>query len=173
MKKAALEGNILPKAKQRFYVDGFPGTDILYLTRDVIEMTIGVIELPDQTRVPGGRKRAGEFTLTLQFARNVDRETYVEWFNMCVDDGGARGIDPTYKRNATIIYMRLFNGSPGNYNSGSALPPVQARLFGCFPSSLKLPDYDMNSDESDGDCTLEVTINFDDVEISQQNTLRR
>jgi hypothetical protein len=168
MKKARLEGNILPKAKQRFIVQGYPSADILYLTRDVIEMTLGVIELPDQTKVPGGRKRAGEFTLTLQFARNADREIYLDWFNKCVDTESS-GIDPTYKRDATIIYERLFNGSPGNYNSGSALPPVRAALYGCWPSSVKLPDYDMNSDESDGDSKLEVTIQYDWADIERQN----
>ncbi len=41
-------------------------------------MSIGVIELPDQTRVPGGRVRAGEFTVTLQFALDHDREAYLK-----------------------------------------------------------------------------------------------
>lgn len=178
MKKQRLEGNILPKAKQRFIVDGFTSTDILYLTRDVIEMTLGVIELPDQTRVPGGRVRAGEFTMTLQFARDIDRNMYITWFEYCVDGGPPSGgigintnqiagnvreevdgINPIYKKNATIIYNRLYKGGAVTKNL------VTARLEGCWPSSLKLPDYDMNGDESDGDCTLEVTMSFDDVRI--------
>lgn len=164
MRKAELEGNILPKAKQRFLVDGMAGADIILLTRDVIEVAVGVIELPDQTRVPGGRKRAGEFNITLQFARDRDRNAYIDWHELCVDRGD-RGIDPTYKRNATIIYMRLFQGSPGTFNSGSDVPPVRARLFGCWPSSYSLPDFDINSDEGDGDSNLEITMNFDNVEL--------
>lgn len=178
MRKATLEGNILPKAKQRFLVDGMAGTDIQYLTRDVMEMTIGVIDLPDQTKVPGGRRRAGEFTLTLQFARNADREAYLKWFDQCLDKGGTvgnstetansiQGIHPDYKRNATIIYLRLYQGKPSFVqHSTSEQTPVTARVFGCWPSSIKVPDYDMNSDEGDGDCTMEVTINYDDVQIA-------
>lgn len=179
MRKAVLEGNILPKAKQRFLVDGLSGADLIYITRDVIEMAVGVIELPDQTRVPGGRVRAGDFTITLQFARNPDREAYLDWFEKCVDFPGGgdtntnNGIDSTYKRNATIIYYRLFKGSAQNYPSGSDLPPVTARVYGCWPSSIKLPDMDINSDDGDADCTLECTINFDDVEIDGQYSRRR
>jgi hypothetical protein len=167
MRKATLEGNILPRAKQRFLVEGMPGADIQYISRDVIPMEIGVIELPDQTRVPGGRRRAGEFTLTLQFGRNQDREAYLAWFNLCIDRGD-RGISPAYKRNARLIYLRLFQGSPGTYNSGSDLPPVEVNVIGCWPSSMQLPDYDMTGDEGDGDTNLECTLNFDDVELVQQ-----
>ena len=175
MKKQKLEGNILPKAKQRFSVDGFADATVLYLTRDVIEMTLGVIELPDQTRVPGGRVRAGEFTMTLQFAKDEDRNMYITWFGFCIDGGSGSGqgtgnipgINPNYKRNATIVYNRLFQGTGTGGNSRSA---VTARLEGCWPSSLKLPDYDMNSDESDGDCNLEVTMSFDDVIIDVVGT---
>lgn len=177
MRKATLEGNILPKAKQRFLVDGLQGADIQYLTRDVVEMAVGVIELPDQTKVPGGRRRAGEFTLSLQFARDEDREQYIQWFEGCVDKGGTtgntlatantiHGISPDYKRNATIIYLRLFKGKPTYVqHSTTDRQPVRARVFGCWPSAIQLPDYDMNGDESDGDCTMEVTIQFDDVAI--------
>lgn len=164
MQKATLEGNILPKAKQKFLVDGFTDADIIYISRDVIQHTVGVIELPDQTRVPGGRRRAGEFTTTLQFARDTDRETFVKWSEMCIDRG-ERGVDPTYKRNATIIYERLFQGSPDTYNTGSNVPPVRARIYGVWPSQFTLPDHDINADEGDGDCMLEITLNYDDVEV--------
>lgn len=178
MRKAVLEGNILPKAKQRLLIDGFPSSDIIYISRDVIEMSIGVIELPDQTKVPGGRKRAGEFTTQLQFARDNDRNAYLKWFNQCIDQGGRIagkdngdivGIDANYKKSGTIIYYRLWTGSASAGNlSGSKSSPVRARIYGLWPSSLKLPDYDMNSDESDGDCQLEVTLQFDDVEIKSE-----
>lgn len=132
-------------------------------------MSIGVIELPDQTRVPGGRVRAGEFTVTLQFARDHDREAYLKWFEMCKDAGtDTAGIDPTYKRNGYMTYLRLFTGSPGTYASGHQADPVKVELIGCWPSSMKLPDYDINSDESDGDCTLEVTLNFDDINVERK-----
>lgn len=166
MRKAELQGNILPKAKQLFLVDGFPSSLILDITRDSIESGLGVIELPDQTRVPGGRRRAGEFTKTFQFARPEDLQVYYSWHLLSVDRGD-RGIDPTYKRNATIVFQRLFKGSPGTYNSGSDLPDVKVRLIGCWISKIVIPDYDMNADESDGDCTSEVTCQYDDVIIDQ------
>lgn len=75
MRKATLEGNIILKAKGRILVDGYQAADIMAITRDVIAHTVGVIELPDQTKVPGGRRRAGEFTVTIQFAR--DKRSYL------------------------------------------------------------------------------------------------
>jgi hypothetical protein len=35
----------------------------------------------------------------------------------------------------------------------------------------KMSDYDMNSDESDGDCNLEVTMSFDDVSVDISGSL--
>jgi hypothetical protein len=163
MQKNTLEKNILPKAKQRLLIAGLP-EGIIHLTRDPIPMEIGVINLADQTRVPGGRKRAGEFPVEIQFGRNEDRNSYLDWFNMGVDQIGDRGIDPKYKRDATLIYFRLFRGSPGQFDSGSDLPPVRARLLGCWPSKMELPGLDVKADNGDdGDTILKVTINYDDV----------
>lgn len=170
MRKSILEQNTVLKAKQRFLVDGMVGTDIILLTRDPLEITVGVIELPDQTRVPGGVRRAGEFGITLQFGRNPDREAFLRWHNMCVDKG-ERGIDPTYKRAGTIIYYRVFQGSPGTYDSGTDLPPVRARLFGLWPQSYNLPDMDLSADEGeDASCVMEITMSFDDAELESQQS---
>lgn len=173
MKKQKLEQNILPKAKQRFLVQGFPDAEILAISRDVISSEIGVIELPDQTRVPGGRRRAGDFTITVQFGRDEDRELFSSWYNLCMDQesGDRIGINPTYKRNATLIYLRLFSQDPGEYDSGRNLEPVIVSLTGCFPSTLSYPDYDMTSDEGDGYSQLELTINFDDVQQKSSTSL--
>ncbi len=82
---------------------------------------------------------------------------------MCQDEGRG-GVDPTYKRNGTIIYERLFQGSPGTYNSGSNLPNVTAQIIGVWPSTMNLPDYDISADEGDdGSLSLEMTLNFDDA----------
>jgi hypothetical protein len=163
-----MEGNDTLRAKQRFLVNGMVGPDILYLTRDPLEITLGVIELPDQTRIPGGRQRAGDFGITLQFGSQTDRETYIDWFEMCVDRG-ENGIDPTYKRDGTIVYYRLFSGDSGVYANGTNLPPVKASIFGMWPSRYTLPDYDMNSDEGDGSCILEMTINFDSATLIERD----
>lgn len=166
MLKNALEKNILPKAKQRLIVSGLPETSVIHLTRDPISAELGVINLADQTRVPGGRIRAGEFTVTIQFGRNEDRNAYREWHNQSKDRPGDQGINPAYKRDATIVYYRLFRGSAGVFDSGSDLPPVRVRLKGCWCSKLELPALDVKADSGDeGDTILTATIQFDDVEL--------
>lgn len=167
MQKNTLEKNILPKAKQRLLIAGLPEA-IIHLTRDPIQMEVGVINLADQTKVPGGRKRAGEFPVELQFARDIDRNEYRRWFEMCIDVRGNDGIEPTYKRDATIIYFRLFRGSSGTYNNGSDLPPVKARLEGIWCSKLELPGLDIKADNGDdGDTILKATLQFDDVSLEE------
>ena len=157
MRKARLATNILPKAKQRLLIDGLSGADILYITRDVISMAVGVIELEDQTKVPGGRTRATEFTVTLQLANDEDRKAFFRWRRECIDIEG-RGISPNYKRNGTVIFLRLHQGDN----------PVRVRLIGLWPSEMKIPDYDMNADEGDGDCRLEITLQCDDIDPEEE-----
>lgn len=166
MRKATLEGNIILKAKGRIHVDGYNSADIMAITRDVIAHTVGVIELPDQTKVPGGRRRAGEFTVTVQFARDQDRTLFMDWAAKCIDGGTeSNGISPDYKRDMTIIYCRLLSktGRASNNTNGNLLDNIRARVIGCWVSSYNLPDFDMNSDEGDGDSTMECTIQYDDV----------
>lgn len=166
MRKATLEGNIILKAKGRILVDGYQAADIMAITRDVIAHTVGVIELPDQTKVPGGRRRAGEFTVTIQFARDNDRTLFMDWAAKCIDGGTvSNGISPDYKRDMTIVYCRLLSksGRVSDSTNGNLLNNITARILGCWVSSYNLPDYDMNSDEGDGDSTMECTIQYDDV----------
>lgn len=156
MRKRKLEQNILPTAKQRFVVQGLASADILLITRDPIDRKLGVIALPDQTRVPGGRVRAGDFKISLQFANDADRNAFTDWHNQCVDDGTERGIDPQYKKDAAMTYLRLHAGKQA----------VKVNLFGCWPSSANFPNYDMDGDDgNNGDAKLELTINFDDVKM--------
>lgn len=169
MQKSTLQKNILPKAKQRLIVDDMPEPDkIIHLSRDPIMMEIGVINLADQTRVPGGRKRAGDFTVEVQFASDRDRKAYIQWFEMCVDREGDAGVNPKYRRDATIVYFRLFRGNPGTSDSGSDLLPVRARLEGCWPSKIELPGLDIKADNGDeGDCTLKITLNYDNCKVEE------
>ncbi|MBD1864231.1 MULTISPECIES: hypothetical protein [Trichocoleus] len=55
-----------------------------------------------------------------------------------VGGAGDRGVDPAYKRNARIIFLTLFQGSPGTYNSVSDAPPLMARLPGCWISRMTI-----------------------------------
>jgi len=156
MRKRILEQNILPTAKQRIVVQGLAAADILLISRDPIDMKLGVIALPDQTRVAGGRRRAGDFKVTLQFAHDSDRTAFNQWFLQCVDDGTPTGINTNYKKDATMTYLRL-------YSSGKQA--VTVSLSGCWLSSTNLPNYEMDGDDgTNGDAKLEVTVNFDDVE---------
>lgn len=47
MRKRVLEQNILPTAKQRFVVQGLAAADILLISRDPLDMKLGVISCPD------------------------------------------------------------------------------------------------------------------------------
>ncbi len=163
MRKRVLEQNILPTAKQRIVVQGLAAADILLISRDPIDMKLGVIALPDQTRVPGGRRRAGDFKVTMQFAHDPDRNAFNEWFKQCVDDGTPNGINANYKKDATMTYLRL-------YSAGKQA--VTVSLSGCWLSSTKLPNYEMDGDDgTNGDAKLEATVNFDDVELAENSLL--
>lgn len=162
MRKRVLEQNILPTAKQRIVVQGLAAADILLISRDPIDMKLGVINLADQTRVPGGRRRAGDFKVTMQFAHDSDRNAFNEWFKQCVDDGTPTGINPNYKKDATMTYLQLYSGKQA----------VTVSLFGCWLSSANLPNYGMDDDDgANGDTKLEMTINFDDVELAGDSLL--
>lgn len=167
MRKSVLEGNILPKAKQRMIIDGYTSYEIMPLTRDVLNHEIGVIELPDQTKVPGGRRRAGEFNVTIQFGRDRDRLLFQDWAGKCIDvtSGSDSGISRDYKKDLTLIYLRLLNSSRGtdDTNGNANLEPVKVRVIGAWVSAYEYPDYDMNSDEGDGFSSCQVTIQYDDV----------
>jgi hypothetical protein len=163
MQKASLQPNILPKAKNRFAPQDLPAT-LIHLTRDPIPMEVGVINLADQTRVPGGRKRSGDFTVEIQFARDEDRLAYYNWFKMAIDVPGENGINPSYKRSAKLTYYRLFTGTGGTFDASSDLKPVKVSLTGCWVSKMELPGGDIEADNgNDGDTKVKITINFDDA----------
>lgn len=167
LQKRSLEGNVTLKANQSFTVQGMNDADNILITRDSISTEIGVIELPDQTRVPGGRQKSGDFSITLQFCNDRDRNAYVRWYTQCIATGRSSnsGISPQYKRTADLVYYRLFSGDPGSYQSGKDLNPVKAKLFGCWPSTMELPEGDIDSDDGDAYCSLNMTINFDEAEL--------
>lgn len=163
MRKATLSPNPFTAAKQRFIVEGLPEADRI-VTRDEISLEYGVIERPDATRVPKGRVAPADFGVTLDFADDLARNAYIEWYNMCRDRGGTTGrvdvsdgpivgIDPTYKRTAYVIYHRLY------ITPGGTEQPAKLELLGCFPTSISFPEYDMDSEDSS---MLSLTISYDD-----------
>lgn len=176
MRKASLSPNPFLQGKQRFIVEGLPECSRL-ITRDTISVELGVIERPDKTVVPAGRIATGEFNVTLDFADDLARQAYISWFNMCKDKvasasaatveaggtvqtststGSVPGIDPNYKKTATVIYHRLYQ------DPGGQQQPLKVRVYGCWPKSMTLPDLDIDGEECS---TLEVAISYDDVDI--------
>jgi hypothetical protein len=164
MQKQTMEGNILPKAKQRFQVDNLGETSMQITKRGELDVEVGVIKLADETQVPGGRVRAGSFETEFQFGDPAVANQFWKWFKMAIDSGSGKGINPTYKRNATIMYLRLFDGNSDTYNSGTELPPVVVQVEGCWCSKMTFPEYDMKADDGDeGWLVSKATINFDNV----------
>ena len=115
MQKATLQPNILPTAKFRFLVQDLPQS-VITMTRGELVSETGVINLQDQTRAAGGRQRAGDFEVEIQLGNPTDYGAYVEWHRQSIDRIG-KGIDPRYKRSATAKFLRLFEGTGGQYGA--------------------------------------------------------
>lgn len=163
MQKGTLQGNILPKAKQRFVVTGL--TPCIVITRDEIEVAVGAIELPDGTKTSGGRVEPGEFGVTLQFGDDVARRTYINWFNEA-KDRGASGVSPNYKRSATLTFLRSFSDPPDiTSSSGSDLEKVEAIIRGVWCLSYTIPEGDIDATDGDGYTTLSCNLSYDDAEV--------
>lgn len=178
MRKATLSPNPIPQNKQRFIVEDLPEANRI-ITRDNITIELGSAERPDKTVVPIGRINSGEFNVTLDFADDKARRDYVRWFEMCVDRGtslrqagaatrdltgqggdvrsrtygAVEGINPKYKKLASIIYHRLYKADE---------QPIVLKLVGVWPKSIEAPDFDMDGEEL---CTLSMSLSFDDAEL--------
>lgn len=163
MQKQTLQQNIFKKAKQRFRVAGLP--EIVITQRGTIDVAVGAIELPDGTKVTGGRVEPGEFTITLHFSDDTSREAYLDWFEQAVDKG-IGGVNPNYKRNAEIEFLRTFTGKPGQFaESGDDLQSAFADLEGVWCMKYTIPDADIDSTDGDGATMLECTISYDDARV--------
>ncbi len=163
MQKQTLQQNIFKKAKQRFRVAGLP--EVVITQRGTIDVAVGAIELPDGTKVTGGRVEPGEFTITLHFSDDISRESYLDWFEQAVDKG-LGGVDPNYKRNAEIEFLRTFTGKPGQFaESGDDLKSAFADLEGVWCMKYTIPDADIDSTDGDGATMLECTISYDDARV--------
>lgn len=135
---------------QQFIVEGLPAVRII--TRDKVKSEIDKIERPDKTIVPSGRINPGTFNVTLDFADNEARAAFINWKNMAIDNG--QGVNPQYKKNALIVFGRLYQDSTGTDKE------FKQRLLGCFPLSATIPDSDIDKAEA---CILEMEISYDDA----------
>jgi hypothetical protein len=160
MRKAVLSPNPFPQAKQRFLVDGLPESSHV-TTRDTIEIAIETADRPDGTKVPIGRTNPGEFKISIDLADDNVRRGYEGWADGCIDQGSrytysdsGLGISEDYKRNATIIYYRLYQ------SRNPDMQPLKYRLIGCFITSRTLPDYQMDGKDM---AMYEFNISYDDA----------
>jgi hypothetical protein len=170
MQKQTLQQNIFKKAKQRFRVAGLP--EVVITQRGTIDVGVGAIELPDGTKVTGGRVEPGEFTVTLHFSDDESRNCYCDWFEEAVDKG-ISGVNPNYKRNAEIEFLRTFTGKPGQYaESGDDLQSAFADLEGVWCTKYTIPDADIDSTDGDGASMLECTISYDDARMITRKASR-
>ena len=150
LQKATMSSNPYLMQNQRFVVEGLPSARII--TRDKIKSEIDKIERPDKTIVPSGRLNPGTFNITLDFADNEARSAFINWKNMAIDSG--QGVNPQYKKSATIVFGRLFADSTGTDKE------LKQQILGCFPLSASIPEYDMDKSEA---CILEMEISYDDA----------
>jgi hypothetical protein len=160
MRKAVLSVNPFPQAKQRFLVDGLDESTHV-VTRDTIEIAIETADRPDGTKIPIGRTNPGEFKISIDLAEDGVRRQYEQWADSCIDQGSrygygdtGLGISPDYKKNATIIYHRLFASNDPD------MQPLSYRLIGCFITSRTLPDYQMDGKDLS---MYEFNICYDDA----------
>ena len=163
MQKSTMQQNILKKAKQRFIVTDLP--PVIVITRGTIDVGTGAINLPDGTKVAGGRVEPGEFTVTLQFGDDEARKAYIGWFNQAKDSGDD-GINPNYKRNGEIRFLRSYKGSPsGGLFNRNDVGDVTAFVYGIWCQKYTIPDADIDAADGDGFTTLECTLSYDDAEV--------
>lgn len=171
MRRSVLNQNAILKGKYRFVVAGLDEANQVISVGD-IESEVSAVEREDKTKVSAGRTGGGETDVVLDFASDEARNAYINWHKQCIDRAGStsdddlsiksdtingviRGVDPNYKRDAVLIYHRL-------YDSGSNLEkPVKISLIGCWARKISATGVEMNSEDA---AQLTITICYDDVE---------
>lgn len=171
MRRSVLNQNAILKGKYRFIVAGLDEANKVISVGD-IESEVSAVEREDKTKVTGGRTGGGETDVVLDFASDEARNAYVAWHKQCIDraggssddglsiqsdeiNGSVIGVHPNYKRDAMVIYHRLYK-SDNNLEK-----PVKIRLLGCWARKVSASGVEMNSEDA---AQLTVTICYDDVE---------
>lgn len=166
MQKGTLNPNILKKAKQRFFVPGLP--PVLVLTRATLFDEIGVITLPDGTHVAGMDQSGGDFTITIQFGDDEARNAYLGWFDDAIDKAGRGGVNPDYKRDGEILFLRSHRQNrrtrPLSGDSGSA-KEVRVIVEGVWCQKYVIPEADIDAADGDGYSQMECTLSYDDIDL--------
>jgi hypothetical protein len=110
-----------------------------------MEVEVGVIDLPDRTKVSGGQSSSTEFTMTIPMHHSSEIGAMEVWFQ--------EGQDPvvaTYKKAGTLTFQSITGENEKSWT-----------LIGAWCSKRKLPDLSM---EDDGEMAVaEYTICVDEV----------
>jgi len=162
--KHVLEGNAFPKGKTEIIVAGMPGPLVLTSFGDLTR-EVGVIELKDKRQIPGGRTAPGEFEASVQLALDPMRDALLSWSEMAIDRGS--GVDPNYKRDAVITYVRHFQGSPASETAGAGNRGTSFKLkaVGLWIQKVVFPGGDMEGghEGGDADSILQLTFKYDSL----------
>jgi len=158
--KGVLTPNIFSKGNQALVLSGVESRigDIIIVTRDAIAVEMGVIELADKTKVPGGRTNAGEFTMTVQLANDRLRGMFQNWYQSGINRPSRTATE--FKKDGHITYFRHNTDATAVYGGSAA--DLDIYLKGMFCSKLEYPDFDLaGGDEGDADSMLTVTVQYD------------
>ena len=171
MRRSVLNPNAILKGKYRFVVRGLEEANECLSVGD-IESEVSAVEREDKTKVTGGRTGGGETDVVLDLASDTSRNAYLGWHKQCIDKAGgtaddgitipaaeingpAIGVSHEYKREAMIIYHRLYN------DPNTEEQPVKIRLVGAWARKISFSGVEMNSEDA---AQATITICYDDVQ---------
>jgi len=141
--KQTLKPDHIPVNKYKMLIAGVLA--LTFTKVSGIEYTLGVADLPDRTRSPGGNANATEFTVEQPLHHLAEVAAMELWFEGCQDP-----ISSTAKKAVTLIMT-----------SGTGARIKTYTMTGVWPSARKTPDLDY---ANDGDmAVIEWTFQADDM----------
>jgi hypothetical protein len=144
---SSIKGVIAPDElavnKGKLLVAGF--IPILFVEIKGLKAEMETADLPDATRVSGGRTKPGDFTAKLPAHHFAEVRLLEEWQKM-----GQDPVDPDYKKSGTLIFLAKSDRKFKAWN-----------IKGMFVSGETLPDAEL---ANQGDAAMvEFTFAYDDI----------
>jgi hypothetical protein len=141
--KGQIQDNHFPTNKYEFIVAGLP--PLTPTKVGGISEELDTVELPDQTRVSGGGRKATEVTMSLPLHHIIQQAAVEAWYKE-----GQGNVSPTYKKTGTLVFKSV---------QGTVTKAFT--LMGCFITKRSTSDLEMGSQ---GDMVeTEFTISIDEV----------
>lgn len=142
--KGSIQPNHIPVNKFEVLVVGLPPLTVT--NSSGLEEELQVVELPDNTKVSGGRTGPSEFTITIPLHHTIEVAAMELWFRESQDP-----VTPTYKKAGSLIMTSI----------GLAGPTRIYNMIGMFPMKRKLSEGEM---KNDGDmATVEWSMCVDQI----------